>query len=141
MMSEINMYSVRSIKSKFLSIAMVIAMALTMTVSAFASDIQPWYADTTDITGTVNYSAQTYTVTITGAADTKKITFDATLYQKQLLGRKQIGTLSGSSSSRTCSKSKSVAIEKGKTYVIEVTAQVYSGGVWDTVKETITAKT
>ena len=43
MRSEINMYGVRSVKSKFLSIAMVIAMALTMTVSAFASDIQPFY--------------------------------------------------------------------------------------------------
>lgn len=131
----------RTLSRKLLALAMALAMALTMTVSAFASEIQPWYADTTDIKATVNYSAKTYTVMITGAEDTKKITFDATLYQKQLLGRKQISTMSGSSDSRTCSQSKSAAIESGKTYVIEVTAQVYSGGSWDTIKETITAKT
>ena len=49
--------------------------------------------------------------------------------------------MSASASGRTCSKSQSAAIEKGKTYVIEVTAQVYVGGAWDTIEETITAKT
>ena len=49
--------------------------------------------------------------------------------------------MSASSNSARCSKSPSAAIEKGKTYVIEVTAQVYSGGAWDTIEETITVKT
>ena len=36
--------------------------------------------------------------------------------------------------------SKSAAVESGKTYVIEVTDQAYSGGAWDTIEQTITAK-
>ena len=135
------MYGVRSVKSKFLSIAMVIAMALTMTVSAFASDIQPWYADETVISGAVDAGSKTYSVTVRSSSDTTQIKMEATLYQKQLIGRKQISTMSKNVNGYSCSQSKSAAIENGKTYVIEVTAQVYSDGAWDTVKKTITAKT
>ena len=35
---------------------------------------------------------------------------------------------------------KEAAVESGKTYVIEVTTQVYSGGAWDPIEQTITAK-
>ena len=120
---------------------MAIVMALTMTVSAFASDAQPYNADATKVTALVNAGAQTYSVTVTAPSDATKVKFDATLYQKQLIGRKEISSMSASDSGRTCSKSQSAAIEKGKTYVIEVTAQVYVGGAWDTIEETITAKT
>ena len=126
----------RTLPRKFLAITMAIVMALTMTVSAFASDVRPNNLDTTDIIGSINY-----TVNITGAADATKITFNATLYKKELLGRKEISSMTGSSNGRVCSKSKSATIEKGKTYVIEVTAKVYSGGVWDTVEKTLTVKT
>lgn len=131
----------RTLPRKFLAITMAIVMALTMTVSAFASDVRPNNLDTTDIIGSINYTAQTYTVNITGAADATKITFNATLYKKELLGRKEISSMTGSSNGRVCSKSKSATIEKGKTYAIEVTAKVYSGGVWDTVEKTLTVKT
>ena len=66
---------------------------------------------------------------------------EATLYQKQLIGRKEISSMSASASSARCSQSKSAAIQTGKTYVIEVTAEVYSGGVWETIEDTITVKT
>ena len=135
------MYGVRSVKSKFLSIAMVIAMALTMTVSAFASDAQPYNADATKVTALVNVGAQSYSVTVTAPSDATKVKFDATLYQKQLIGRKEISSMSASANGRTCAKSQSAAIESGKTYVIEVTAEVYSGGAWDTIEKTITVKT
>ena len=49
--------------------------------------------------------------------------------------------MSASASGRTCAKSQNAEVESGKTYVIEVTAQVYSGGTWDTVERTITVKT
>ena len=49
--------------------------------------------------------------------------------------------MSASASSARCSQSKSAAIQTGKTYVIEVTAEVYSGGAWDTIEKTITVKT
>ena len=136
------MYTVqKTAVSKLLAIAMAIAMALTMTVSAFASDVRPLYDSETSIIGSVNVSSQTYSVKVSGPLDATKVKLDATLYQKQLIGRKEISSMSASASGRTCSKSQSAAIEKGKTYVIEVTAQVYVGGAWDTIEETITAKT
>ena len=89
----------------------------------------------------MNAGAQTYSVTVMAPSDATKVKFDATLYQKQLIGRKEISSMSASANGRTCSKSQSAAIESGKTYVIEVTAQVYSGGVWDTIEKTLTVKT
>ncbi|MCB6899585.1 hypothetical protein LI036_05550 [bacterium 210917-DFI.7.65] len=136
------MYATRKTAvSKLLAIAMAIAMALTMTVSAFASDVQPYYDSETTIAGKVNVSSKTFTVTVQGPSSVTKVKMEATLYQKKLIGREEISTMSASSNSARCSKSQSAAIEKGKTYVIEVTAQVYSGGAWDTIEETITVKT
>ena len=127
--------------TKLLAVAMTIAMALTMTVSAFAAEIQPYNADATKISGSVNAGSKTYSVVVTAPSDATKVKFDATLYQKQLIGRKEISSMSASANGRTCAKSKSAAIQTGKTYVIEVTAEVYSGGVWDTIEKTITVKT
>ena len=108
------------------SVLLMLLLALTMTVSAFASDVQPYYDSET---------------TVQGPSSVTKVKMEATLYQKKLIGREEISTMSASSNSARCSKSQSAAIEKGKTYVIEVTAQVYSGGAWDTIEETITVKT
>ena len=127
--------------TKLLAVAMTIAMALTMTVSAFAAEIRPWYADETIITGGVNAVSKTYSVKVRSSSDTKQIKMDATLYQKQLIGRKQISTMSKNVNGYICSANKSAAIEEGKTYVIEITAQVYSGGSWETIEDTITVKT
>ena len=131
----------RTFPRKLLAIAMTLAMVLTMTVSAFASNLQPNNADATSVTAAVNAGVKTYSVTITAPDGATKIMFDATLYQKQLFGRKMIDTMSASVNSNICYKSKSVAIESEKTYMIEVTAQVYSGGTWDTIEKTITVKT
>ena len=127
--------------TKLLAIAMTIAMALTMTVSAFAAEIQPFYDSEVNITGRVSASSQTYSVTVQAPAGTTQVKMEATLYQKQLIGRKEISSMSASASSARCSQSKSAAIQTGKTYVIEVTAEVYSGGVWETIEDTITVKT
>ena len=135
------MYTRKLTASKLFAIVLAAAMLLTMTVSAFASEIQPYYDTEISITGSVGITSQVYTVTVQAPSDTTKTQFDATLYQKQLIGRKEISSMSAGASGRTCSKSQSAAIEKGKTYVIEVTAQVYVGGAWDTIEETITAKT
>ena len=62
--------------SKLLAITMAIVMALTMTVSAFASDAQPYNADATKVTALVNAGAQTYSVTVTAPSDATKIKFD-----------------------------------------------------------------
>lgn len=131
----------RTLPRKFLAITMAIVMALTMTVSAFAFDYRPYNADATSAMATVSAETKIYTVTVIAPSGTTKVMFDATLYQKQLTGRKQISTMSASSDGVRCFKSKSATIEKGKTYVIEVTAKVYSGGVWDTVEKTLTVKT
>ena len=133
------MYNTRTFGSKLIAVAMVIAMALTMTVSAFAADgdIQPYYDTRAMITGRVNASAKTYTVTVQCPADTTKVKFTATLCQ----GNQEISTMTASANTFICSKSKSAAIKKGKTYVIKVTAQAYSGGSWDTINQSITVKT
>ena len=135
------MYMKKTIASRIVAFTMAIAMALTMGVSAFAVEYQPYNADDTTIKGNVSATAQTYSVTVTAPSDTTQIKMEATLYQKQLIGRKEISSMTGSTYTWKCTKSQSAAIEKGKTYVIEVTAQVYSGGAWDTVEETITVKT
>ena len=123
------------------SVLLMLLLALTMTVSAFASDVQPYYDSETTIAGKVNVSSKTFTVTVQGPSSVTKVKMEATLYQKKLIGREEISTMSASSNSASCSTSQSAALEKGKTYVIEVTAQVYSGGAWDTIEETITVKT
>ena len=131
----------RKILSKGIAIAMAIAMAMTMTVSAFASVVRPFNADAADIIAKVNATAQTYSVTVTAPADTAKVKFSATLYQKNLLGRKEIDSMAASSTGRKCTKTKSATIEQGKTYQITVTADIYSGGQWHSVENTSTVKT
>ena len=86
-------------------------------------------------------NAKTYSVSVVAPSDATKVKFDATLYQKQLIGRKQVDTMSAEASGHSVSKNKSASIESGKTYVVEVTAQVYSGGAWDTIEKSITVKT
>lgn len=135
------MTSTTSALRRIVAIAMSIAMALTLTVSAFALDPQPHNADLTNITAKVSASAKTYSVTVNAPTGTTKIEVQATLYQKQLIGRKEISSLSGSVNGRVYTKSKSAAIETGKTYVVEVTATICSGSVKDTLKDTITVKT
>lgn len=126
---------------KLLATILIATMALAMTVSAFAWEAQPYNEDVTQITGSVSYTGQNYTVTVTAPADTTKIEVDATLYQKTLLGRKEIDTMTSSVNSSRFVRSKSATIEKGKTYILEVTADVYSGGVSDTLEASVTVKT
>ena len=135
------MTSTTSMLQRIAAIAMSIAMALTLTVSAFALDPQPYNASETTILARVNATSKTYSVTVNAPTGTTKIEVQATLYQKQLIGRKEISSLSGSVNGRVYTKSKSAAIESGKTYVVEVTATIYSGSVKDTLKDTITVKT
>lgn len=127
--------------SRLLAIAMALAMVLTLTVSAFASTVQPAYVEETSISATVNATSKTYTVTVQAPSGTSKVKFDATLYQKKLVGRTEISSVSSSANGSRCAKSQSASIESGKTYVVEVTAQIYSGGTWDTIEKTITVKT
>lgn len=135
------MQATSRIVSKLFAIAMVVAMALTLSVSAFAVEIQPYNADATNISAAVSYSGQSYSVLVTAPPEVTKISATATLYQKTLFGRKQIDTVSSTVNGRRCNVVKSVTIEEGKTYIVEVTADVYSSGVCDTVKALVTAKT
>lgn len=135
------MNTIRKNHRRFLSLAMALAMLLTMSVSAFAYPIQPYNANETTLVGKVNASTQTYSVTVSAPSNTTKIEMTATLYQKQLLGYKEIDTMTASANSWRCTKSESATIESGKTYKIEVVAEIYAGGVWDTVELETTVKT
>lgn len=135
------MYTRKFTASKLFAAVLAAAMLLTMTVSAFASEIQPYYDSEISITGSVGVTSQVYTVTVQAPSDTTKTKFDATLYQKQLIGRKKISSTSASANSSRCVKVQSATIQTGKTYEIEVSAQVYYDGAWHDADATITAKT
>ena len=135
------MYTRKFTASKLFAVVLAAAMLLTMTVSAFASEIQPYYDTEIVMSGSVDVSNQLYTVSVLGPTDITKTKFDATLYQKQLIGRKEISTMSASTNSYKCFSSKNATIASGKTYIIEISAQVYYDGAWHDAEGTITAKT
>ncbi len=127
--------------SKLFAIVLAAAMLLTMTVSAFASEAQLYYDTEIMIIGDVNATTKTYSVSVTAPTDVTKIKFDATLYQKQLIGRKKIATMSASANSNYCYKSQSAEIQTGKTYIVEIEGQVYFDGAWHDTNGDFTAKT
>ena len=135
------MYTRKFTASKLFAVVLAAAMLLTMTVSAFASDVQPYYDTEVMIIGNVDATAKTYSVSVTAPTDVIKIKFDATLYQKQLIGRKKIATMSASANSNYCYKSQSAEIQTGKTYIVEIEGQVYFDGAWHDTNGDFTAKT
>ena len=135
------MYTRKFTASKLFAVVLAAAMLLTMTVSAFASDVQPYYDTEVMIIGNVDATAKTYSVSVTAPTDVTKIKFDATLYQKQLIGRKKIATMSASANSNYCYKSQSAEIQTGKTYIVEIEGQVYFDGAWHDTSGDFTAKT
>ena len=130
----------RSIKHRLAALVMTLAMVLSLTVYSFASNAQTYNEDITEISGSISYIGQDYTVTVFAPANTTYIEVEATLYQKQLFGRKEISSFTGSTTLPTFSKSKSAEIIKGKTYILEATAQVCTGGVWDTLEGSVTGQ-
>ena len=124
---------------RIVSLVMAIAMALTMSVSAFASDIRPWNVDRTKLTGTLSPSAQTYSATVSGPVGTTKTKMELTLYEKGILGYKEVDSASTSANSRACSKTVSYAFKDGKSYKLTVTGSAYVDGTWDTVTKNFTA--
>ena len=130
----------RSIKHRLAALVMTLAMVLSLTVCPFASNAQTYNEDITAILGSISYIAQAYDVTVTAPSNTTYIGVEATLYQKQLFGRKEISSFTGSTTMSTYSKRQSAEIIKGKTYILEATAEVCTGGVWDTLEGSVTMK-
>lgn len=124
---------------RMVSLAMAIAMALTMAVSAFATDIKPSNVSNTKITADISYSDQNYFAMTTGPAGTTTTKMEITLYEKWLLGYKEVDSASASANSRTCSKTVSYAFKDGKSYKLTVTGSAYVDGKWDTVTKSFTA--
>ena len=140
---EFTMYEERkrSIKHRMAALVMTLTMVLSLTVCSFASGAQTYNADITEIIAAVSYKGQSYTVIVSAPPDTTYISVEATLYQKQLLGRKEISSFTDSINGRVYSKSHSAEIKEGKTYILEVTAQMYTVAGWDTLEKTITVNT
>lgn len=130
----------KSIKHRLAALVMTLAMVLSMTVCSFGSDTQTYNNDATAILGSVSYIGQCYDVTVTAPSNTTYIGVEATLYQKQLIGRKEISSFTGSTTECAYYKEKSAEIIKGKTYILEITARVCTGGVWDTLEATATGQ-
>lgn len=125
--------------SRVFALLLSMVIALSMSVCAFAEEAQPYNADATDIRAYIYVADQEYSVFVTAPSNVSKINMTATLYQKNLLGYKEVDSMSASATGYSCNKSKSYAFQSGKNYKLEVTAEVYSGGVWDTVTATVTA--
>ena len=130
----------KSMKHRLAALMMTLAMVLSMTVCSFASNAQTYNEDITEIIATVSYIGQSYDVTVMAPANTTYIGVEATLYQKQLFGRKEISSFTGSVADCGFYKEKSAEIIKGKTYILEATARVCTGGVWDTLESTTTGQ-
>ena len=124
---------------RLIALAMAIAMALTLSVSALASANEPYNVDTTKLAGSFSSSAQTYSATVSGPMGTIKTKIELTLYEKGLLGYKEVDSASASANSRTCSKTVSYAFKDGKSYKLTVTGSAYVDGQWDTVTKNFTA--
>ena len=122
-----------------LALAMAIAVALTLSVSAFAFDSQTWNAGSTNVTGYISESTQKYSGTVAGPTGTTKAELDMTLYEKGLLGSKEVDSASASANGMRCSKNVSYAIKSGKSYKLTVTGKAYVNGKWDTVTKDFTA--
>ena len=106
---------------RILSLALAAAMMLTMLVSAFAADITPNNVDTTKLNGVISQNLQTYSATVSGPSNTTKTKLEMTLYEKGLLGYKEVDSASASANSRTCNKTVSYAFKSGKSYKLTVT--------------------
>ena len=124
---------------RLIALARAIAMALTLSVSALASANEPYNVDTTKLAGSFSSSAQTYSATVSGPMGTTKTKIELTLYEKGLLGYKEVDSASASANSRTCSKTVSYAFKDGKSYKLTVTGSAYVDGQWDTVTKNFTA--
>ena len=124
---------------RLIALAMAIARALTLSVSALASANEPYNVDTTKLAGSFSSSAQTYSATVSGPMGTTKTKIELTLYEKGLLGYKEVDSTNASANSRTCSKTVSYAFKDGKSYKLTVTGSAYVDGQWDTVTKNFTA--
>ena len=122
-----------------LALAMAIAMALTFSVIAFASDSHTWNAGSTNVTGYISQIDEIYSATVTGPTGTTKTKLSMTLYEKGVLGYKEVDSASASASTDKCKKTVSYAIKDGKSYKLTVTGQAYVNGKWDTVTKDFTA--
>lgn len=130
----------RSMKHRLTALVMTLAMVLSLTVCSFASNAQTYNEAATEIIGTISYIGQSYDVAVMAPSNTTYISVEATLYQKQLFGRKEISSFTGSTTLPGFYKEKSAEIIKGKTYILEATAEVCTGGVWDTLEGSVTMK-
>ncbi len=123
-----------------LALALAAAMMLTMMVSAYAADIVPNNVSSTKITADISYTDQSYFAVTSGpAGTTTKTKMEMTLYEKGLLGYKEVDSASTSANGHTCNKTVSYAFKSGKNYKLTVTGSAYVNGKWDTVTKDFTA--
>ncbi len=133
------MYMKEKTLPRILSVALTAAMLLTMVVSAFAADVIPYNVDATRVSGNLSNSSQSYYAKITGPSGSTKTKLEMTLYEKGLLGYKEVDSASASANKDICSKSVPYAFKNGKSYKLTVTGSAYVNGKWDTVTKDFTA--
>lgn len=124
---------------RLFSVLLAALMMMSMSVCAFAQEAEVYNADKTNIRAYISVAHNEYTVFVSAPDNISKINMSATLYQKQGSGYKQVDSMSGSVNGYNLNKSKSYAFQSGQKYKLEVTADVYSNGKWDTIRNTVYA--
>ena len=82
-------------------------------------------------------STSSYYGSISGPKEVTKTSVSMILYEKGVLGYKQVDSATASANSNTCSKSVNYSFKSGKTYKLEITGKAYSNGSWDTLTDSV----
>ena len=122
--------------TRMFSLLMAFAMMFSIMVSAYASDeVQPYYDNPVALTAGVSYAGQNYYGSVSAPVGTSQINMTVTLYQKNLLGYKELDSMSKTVYTRACNKTKSYGINSEKTYKVKIDAEVCVDGSWETISE------
>ena len=139
MMKEVSILKNFNKKSYLFTLLVTFIVMMAMATFTFAAEIKPFNADATKIRAYIDDVNQSYSVFVTSPSNVSKISMTANLYQKKILGYKKVDSMTASSNGNFCNKSKAYLFERGENYKLEVTAKVYSDGVWDTLTSSFTA--
>ena len=124
--------------SGMIATAMVFIIAVTLVGSAFASNTQTYNNDESSVSLAIYPTV--YSADVAAPVGATKTKLSATLYQKQLLVLwKEVDSTEASANKNYCMINKNYTMQSGKTYKLEVVAEVYCDGVRDTIEKSTTA--
>lgn len=118
---------------KFISILLAGILLISATLPAFAGNVQPRWTNMVDMTITINKSAGTYKVEVTGVPSTSKIEVSATLYESRTSGYTRVDSFSASKNGMSIIATDTYSFNTSKLYKVVATAKVTANGITETV--------